>query len=49
MAQNKKQHYLGQAYLKGFADRERRDAIWQYRASTKEEVATEWSLSRRST
>ena len=36
MAQYKKQHYLGQAYLKGFADRERRDAIWQYRASTKE-------------
>ena len=36
MAQNKKQHYLGQAYLKGFADRERRDAIWQFRASTSE-------------
>ena len=36
MAQNKKQHYLGQAYLKGFADRKRRDAIWQFRASTNE-------------
>ena len=36
MAENKRQHFLGQAYLKGFADRERKDAIWQYRASTKE-------------
>ena len=36
MAQYKGQHYLGQAYLKGFADRKCKDAIWQYRASTRE-------------
>ena len=36
MARNKRQHYLGQSYLKGFADRQRRDAIWQFRKSTNE-------------
>ncbi len=36
MARNKRQHYLGQSYLKGFADRQRKDAIWQFRGSTNE-------------
>lgn len=36
MARNKRQHYLGQSYLKGFADRQRKDAIWQFRKTTNE-------------
>lgn len=36
MARNKRQHYLGQSYLRGFADRQRKDAIWQFRKSTNE-------------
>lgn len=37
MASYKKQHYLAQSYLLGFADRKRQDAtIWQYRKSTNE-------------
>ena len=36
MAQHKRNHYLAQAYLRGFADRKHEDAIWQYRKSTNE-------------
>ena len=34
MASHRDQHYLAQSYLRGFADRKRKDAIWQYRKST---------------
>ena len=34
MAEYGRQHYLAQSYLKGFADRARKDAIWQYCKST---------------
>ena len=34
MAENKRQHYLAQSYLRGFADQKQDDAIWQYRKST---------------
>ena len=36
MAHHKRSHYLAQSYLKAFADRVRRDAIWQYRKSKNE-------------
>ena len=36
MADHYRSHYLAQSYLKGFAYRGRRDAIWQYRKSTNE-------------
>ena len=36
VAHNKRQHYLGQSYLKGFADRQQKDATWQFRKLTNE-------------
>ena len=36
MAHHKRSHYLAQSYLKGFADRRRVDAVWQYRKSKNE-------------
>ena len=36
MAEHRSQHFLARSYLREFADRERKDAIWQYRKSTNE-------------
>ena len=36
MAPHLRSHFLAQSYLKGFADRQREDAIWQYVKSTNE-------------